>query len=63
MAKYLGVSILRTGPPRANIFFGRTSDLEKFSCFVNLPFFFVLRKATLFAEKEKVTLKLLAPLY
>ena len=50
-------------PTRANFFFGRTSDLENFSCFVNLPFFFVLRKATLFAEKEKVTLKLLAPLY
>ena len=40
---------------RANFFFGRTSDLEKFSCFVNLPFFLVLRKATLFAEKEKVS--------
>ena len=35
----------------------RTSDLENFSCFVNLPskVFLVLRKATLFAEKEKVS--------
>ena len=62
--KQAGMSGGYENPDRANFFFGRTSDLENFSCFVNLPFFFVLRKATLmFADKEEVILKLLTSVY
>ena len=34
-------------PGWANFIFGPTFDLENFSCLVNLPFLFVLRKVTL----------------
>ena len=49
------------GPVRANFFFGRTSDLENFSCFVNLPFFLCFTESNIVCGEGKGHTETISP--